>query len=141
MGCSHLCLHISTLPPAKDAVHLSGCRHVKSCAVQSPLRLFRLSRVSYAHFVDLILQASDDELLMCHSEDHIKRVDGLYMNPRRISDGQLAEREGDTYIISGDIFCNRHTSTAARSAAGCAAQVTWCFFTARLGCSGVLSSP
>eukprot|EP00878_Enallax_costatus_P034372 GHUV01038105.1.p1 GENE.GHUV01038105.1~~GHUV01038105.1.p1 ORF type:complete len:226 (+),score=44.43 GHUV01038105.1:518-1195(+) len=66
--------------------------------------------------------ASDDELLMCHTKEHIQRVDALYMNPIQISDGEPAKQEGDTYIISEDIFCNRHTSTATRSAAGCAAQ-------------------
>lgn len=46
----------------------------------------------------------------------------------RTEDGQLLERLGDTFIITGDIYCNSHTNTAARSAAGCAIQV-------RRGCS------
>lgn len=41
----------------------------------------------------------------------------------RTDNGELLERMGDTYIITGDIYCNSHTNTAARSAAGCAIQV------------------
>jgi hypothetical protein len=50
------------------------------------------------------------------------QVDGLYSNPVT-TEGKPAEQVGDTFIISGDIYCNRHTSMAARSAAGCCVQV------------------
>ncbi|WIA41969.1 hypothetical protein OEZ86_009272 [Tetradesmus obliquus] len=65
--------------------------------------------------------ATDEELLKCHSRAHIDRVDGLYSNPVT-TEGQPAEQVGDTFIISSDIYCNRHTSMAARSAAGCCVQ-------------------
>lgn len=53
------------------------------------------------------------------------QVTNLYSNaPNMLNDdGKLLERIGDTYIITGDIFCNQHTNIAARSAAGCAIQV------------------
>lgn len=41
----------------------------------------------------------------------------------RTDEGELLRRIGDTYIITGDIYCNTHTNVAARSAAGCAVQV------------------
>lgn len=44
----------------------------------------------------------------------------------RNEDGGLLGRIGDTFIISGDIYCNAHTDAAARSAAGCAIQVSAC---------------
>jgi len=53
------------------------------------------------------------------------QVSNLYRSApdMRTEDGQLLERLGDTFIITGDIYCNSHTNTAARSAAGCAIQV------------------
>lgn len=39
-------------------------------------------------------------------------------------EGDLLKRIGDTFIITGDIYCNAHTNAAARSAAGCAIQVS-----------------
>jgi hypothetical protein len=41
----------------------------------------------------------------------------------RTDEGELLRRIGDTFIITGDIYCNTHTNEAARSAAGCAVQV------------------
>lgn len=41
----------------------------------------------------------------------------------RTDEGELLSRIGDTFIITGDIYCNAHTNLAARSAAGCAIQV------------------
>ncbi|KAF6252538.1 hypothetical protein COO60DRAFT_516835 [Scenedesmus sp. NREL 46B-D3] len=65
--------------------------------------------------------ATDEELLKCHSKAHIDRVDGLYSNAIT-TEGRRAEQVGDAFIISEDIYCNRHTSMAARSAAGCCVQ-------------------
>lgn len=50
-----------------------------------------------------ILQATDEELLMCHSKAHIKRVEQLYANHKDL-EGNPAKQEGDTYIISSDIY-------------------------------------
>jgi hypothetical protein len=41
----------------------------------------------------------------------------------RTEEGELLDRIGDTFIITGDVYCNQHTNIAARSAAGCAIQV------------------
>ena len=53
------------------------------------------------------------------------QVTDLYNAALSMCDGEgnSLERLGDTWIITGDIFCNQHTNIAARSAAGCAIQV------------------
>lgn len=53
----------------------------------------------------------------------------------RTDEGELLDRIGDTFIITGDIYCNEHTNVAARSAAGCAIQVRLTAMKARVGCT------
>jgi hypothetical protein len=56
----------------------------------------------------------------------VLQVSHLYSNvpSMHTDEGELLKRIGDTFIITGDIYCNAHTNAAARSAAGCAIQVS-----------------
>jgi hypothetical protein len=70
-------------------------------------------------------QATTEELTRVHTPAHIAAVDGLYRPGETLAaGGGPAPVEGDALIISGDIFCNEHTSLAARTAAGCAIEVS-----------------
>jgi len=83
-------------------------------------------------------QATDEELLRAHTPSYIQSVRELYRPGATLTaKGEVAEAQGDSLIISGDIYCNRFTEVAARTAAGCAVEVSvggarvW---KARLGC-------
>lgn len=51
------------------------------------------------------------------------QVEHLYERAPPQADGTPAKQEGDCMIITSDIYCNQHTALAARTAAGCAAEV------------------
>jgi hypothetical protein len=52
------------------------------------------------------------------------QVEHLYERAPPQADGTPAKQEGDCMIITSDIYCNQHTALAARTAAGCAAEVS-----------------
>jgi acetoin utilization deacetylase AcuC-like enzyme len=69
-------------------------------------------------------KATDEELVRAHAAEYISAVGALYRpGVTTATSGGPAEARGDALIISGDVYCNQHTSLAARTAAGCAVEV------------------
>lgn len=64
-------------------------------------------------------------LTSCAHPTPLLQVTSLYARAPEMhtDEGELLARIGDTFIVTGDIYCNAHTNVAARSAAGCAIQV------------------
>jgi histone deacetylase 6 len=101
--------------------------HTATANDEKPLRITALS----ARFVlEKLVQrlqalqsraATDEELLRCHSAEHIERVDnGFEALLASVDPGGVGRNATGVYVVrDADIYFNRHTATAARFAAGC----------------------